>query len=227
MAQIQGDVIVLQALHDVAVQAGGIGHQLYAGQHLGALQGHAARHDQADIAAAQDDHAAAGHIALEVDKLLRGAGAVDAGAAGAGNGQRAAGTLAAAHGQHNSLGLEHLQAPLAGDGGDGLIGIHAQHGYARAHVDAHFSGLVDITLGVFGAGQLFLKAMQAEAVVDALAQDAAGIVLAFQHDQAVHARLLGGDGGGQTRRARADDQDIHLGYGYAVIHFTLHRGAPP
>ena len=209
MAQIKRNVIVVQALNDVAVQAGGEGHQLHAGQHLRALQGHAAGHNQADVAAAQDDHPAAGHIAHEVDELLGRAGGVDAGAAGAGGAQRAAGPLAAAHGQDDGACLEHLQAMLGADAGDPAVFLNRENRRVALDIDAQFTGAVDVPLGVFRAGQFLLEAVQAEAVMDALAQDAAGVVFALQDEQVIDAVLPGGDGGGQTRRARADHQHIH------------------
>lgn len=84
MGQIQGNVEVLQALHDVAGQAAGIRHDLHAGQYFGTFQRHAAGHDQADVAAAEDEHPLAYQIALHVDIALGSTGGVDAGGAGTG-----------------------------------------------------------------------------------------------------------------------------------------------
>ena len=46
------------ALHNVAGQPAGIRHHFHAGEHFGSLQRHTARHDQADIAAAQNQYPA-------------------------------------------------------------------------------------------------------------------------------------------------------------------------
>ena len=210
MAEHEGDIVVLQALDDVAVEAAGIGHQLHAGQHLGALKGHAAGHDEADIATAEDDHALAGHIALKVDKFLRRAGGEHARAARAGRGQRAAGPLAAAHGQHDGPGLKELHALVPAHSGHEALAVHAEHGGAAAHLDAHLLHAIDVALGIFGAGQLLLEAVQAEAVMDTLAQNAAHLVFALQHQQVFHARLTRGDGRRHACRARADDQHVHI-----------------
>ena len=83
VAQLQGDAVVIQALDDVPLQAAGIGHQLRHALDLGALQGHAAGHNQADVAAAQNDHLSARQIAFQVDKALGGAGGEDSRGAGA------------------------------------------------------------------------------------------------------------------------------------------------
>ena len=209
VGQIQRDAVILQALDDIAVEAAGIGHELHAGQHLRPLQRHAPGHDEADVPAAQDHHPAAGHVALQVHEFLGGAGAVNAGAAGAGDGQRPPGPLPAAHGQHHGLRLKHLQSVFPAHGGDAPVPAHGQHRYPGADVDPHFPGGVDVPPGVLGAGQFLLEAVQPEAVVDALAQDAPGLILPLQHDQAVNALLFRGDGGGQARRARADHQYVH------------------
>jgi len=66
VGEVQGNIKVVQALHDVAGQATGVGHHFYAGQHLCTLKGHAAGHDQADVAAAEDQHPLAHQIAFHV-----------------------------------------------------------------------------------------------------------------------------------------------------------------
>ena len=50
VAESERNAEVIETLHDVALEAAGIGHQLRDELHLRALQGHAARHDQTDIA---------------------------------------------------------------------------------------------------------------------------------------------------------------------------------
>ena len=112
VAQFQGDAEVVQALHNVALQAAGIGHQLRHAEHLGPFQRHPAGHDQADIAGAQDHHPAPGQIPFHIHQPLGRACRIDAGGAVAGNVQRTAGPLPAAHGQHHRLGVQLEQAVL-------------------------------------------------------------------------------------------------------------------
>ena len=220
MAQVERDVVVVQALHDVAVEAGGERHQLDAGEHLRALQRHAARHDEADVAGAEDHHALAGHVALQVDELLRGTGGVDAGAAGARGAQRAARTLAAAHREDDRLGGDDLHAVRARNAGHGVrLAVHGEDGRVGLDLDAHLAGAVDVALRVLGAGQLLLEAVQAEAVVDALAQNAARVVLALENEQVVDAILLRRNGSREARRASADDENVHT--------LVIHLSSPP
>ena len=65
--EIERDVEILKALDDIPLEAGGVGHGLNAAQNFGPLQGEPPGHDEADVAAAQNDHAAAGEVALDVD----------------------------------------------------------------------------------------------------------------------------------------------------------------
>jgi hypothetical protein len=52
--EVERDVEVVQALHDVARQAVGVRHQLEHAHHLHPLQDQPPRHDQADVARAED-----------------------------------------------------------------------------------------------------------------------------------------------------------------------------
>ena len=61
VAQVEGDVVVVEALLDVPGQAPGIGLNLIDTLYMGPFQGHAPGHDEADIAAAQDHHFPAHH----------------------------------------------------------------------------------------------------------------------------------------------------------------------
>ena len=70
-------------------------------------------------------------------------------------------------------GLDVLKAVGPGHAGDHLLGGHVDdHGLGLVG-DAEGLDLVDEPLGIFGAGQLLLEGVEAEAVVDALLQDAA------------------------------------------------------
>ena len=170
MAEIQRNIVVIEALNDIAVQAGRERHQLGTGEDLRALQRHAAGHDQADIAGAEDHDALAGHIAHEVDVLLRSTGGINTGAAGTRRRQRATRTLAAAHRQDDRLRLDDLHALRGRDTGHQMVfAVHRKDSGIGLDLNAHLGSLVDIALGVFGAGQLLLEAVQTKAVVDALA----------------------------------------------------------
>ena len=118
MAELQGNVEIIEALDDVPLQSAGIGHQLRNHQNLGPLQGHAPGHDQADIAAAQDDHSAPRQEALDVHQPLGRTGRVNARRAEARDVQRAPAPLPAAHGQDDGGGFDFNQAVGAVDGGD-------------------------------------------------------------------------------------------------------------
>ena len=179
VAQIEGNVEVVEALDDVPGQTAGVGHQLHAGQDLGPLQGHAAGHDQADVAGAQDDHPPTHHIALHVQKALGGAGGEDAGAAGAGDGDGAPGALPAAHSQDDGPGLDGLVAVPGADGVQDPVLVQIQHHGIGADLNVGVLHHVDEAARVLGAGELLLEAVQAEAVVDALVQDAARLVVAL------------------------------------------------
>ncbi len=61
---------------------------------------------------------------------------------------------------------------------------------------------------VLGAGELLLERVEAEAVVDALVEDAAEAVVALDHDDGVASGVAGGDGRGEAGGAAADDDDV-------------------
>ena len=76
--------------------------------------------------------------------------------------------------------------------------------------DVPLHGLIDEALGIFRAGQLLLKGMEAEAVVDALVEDAAELRIALQNQDVLAARVVRGDRRGKARRAAADDEHVDL-----------------
>ena len=59
---------------------------------------------------------------IDVDEALGGSGAVDAGGTEAGDVEGTAGTLAAAHGEHDGLGLDLHEALRTADDRDELVG---------------------------------------------------------------------------------------------------------
>ena len=79
--------------------------------------------------------------------------------------------------------------------------------------------LVHEPLGVLGAGQALAEAGEAETVVDALAEDAAGLALPLQHHHVLHALLPQADGRRQAGGAAADDHGLMV--------FQVHASPPP
>ena len=101
------------------------------------------------------------------------------------------------------------------------LSVNRKDGRVRLNGNAHFARPVNVALGVFGAGQLLAKAVQTKAIVDALAQDAARLMLALQDEQIVNPVFFGRDGRREAGRARTDDEQIHLFYQF------VHLSTPP
>ena len=118
VAQLQGNAEILKALDNISLQAAGIRHQLRNHLYLCTLQSHAACHDQANVAGAQDDDLPARHKALHVDQTLCGPGRVDSGGTVAGDIQRASGTFSAAHGENDGFCTKDSQAVCPVHGGN-------------------------------------------------------------------------------------------------------------
>ena len=209
VVELERDAVVDEALHDVAVQARGIRHELGDELHLGALPRHAARHDEPDVAAAEDDDLAPGEEALHVHEPLRAARGVDAGRARAGDRKRAARALAAAHREDDRAGAEAHEAALRVHADDLAVLRDGENHRVGPDFGAGLLGLLHEAARVFGPGELFAEVVQAEAVVDALAQDAARGGVALQDDDArVRPRLARRDRGGEAGGTAADDGDV-------------------
>jgi len=208
MAEVERNIVIHQALHVVAGEAGEEGHHFQHALHLRAFQRQAAGHDHADVARAEDDVALAGHIAFHVDPALGGAGGVHAGRACAGDADLGAGALAAAHGQHDGARL-HIHKPAAlAAGQDAPLRADIQHHGVEQRLDAQRQGLIDEALGVGWAGQVFVEHLQAKTVVDTLLQNAAQLLVAFDQQYVVRAVLLGSNGRRQPAGAGSDDDNI-------------------
>ena len=93
--------------------------------------------------------------------------------------QRAAAALPAAHGQDHGLGLE-FQNAFPALGGDDLIRSDRSDGGFVMDLDAALQHLLLVHGGVFRAGQLLAQLVQAETIVNALAQNAAKLRLRRQ-----------------------------------------------
>ena len=80
-------------------------------------------------------------------------------------------------------------SPRSGAHGlDMRAAVHFQHHRVQQHFDAAAVQLVDEALGILRAGQLLAEAVQAEAVVYALLEDAAQLAIPFQNDDLPRAR---------------------------------------
>lgn len=116
MAQIQRNMIIVQALLQIAPQAAGNRLYFKYGLHMRALQCQPSGHNHANIPGAQYDDFMSHHTIVQIDVRLRRTGGKHTGWALARNGQRAARPFPAAHRQHNRLGLHLPEAKRAGDG---------------------------------------------------------------------------------------------------------------
>ena len=227
----QRNTEIVQTLGDVTSQTARVGHQLADGLDLRALQGHAAGHDEADIARSQNDHLTAGHVALHVHEPLSRTRREDTRRASARDVESALGALAAAHGQHHSPCAEGEHPLGLADGGDVsghavlLGGSHVQHSRARFDGNAPLQRHFVVAVGVLGARQLLTEAVESEAVVDALAENTARVQITLQDDHVPHARVVCGHGGRQTGGASADDHKCLVGRTH--IYVVLHISCPP
>ena len=208
MREEQGNIKIVEALLDVSRKTARIGHQLADCLHLGALKRHSSCHDQADIARAEDDDLTAGHNALHIDVLLCRARGIDARRTCARNAERTLGTLAAAHCEDHGARLDLK---------DAHGGTSRHYGTVRAQLGDHRVGHIGdlsflhhfcVAVGVFGSGQLLAEAVQAEAVMDALAQDAAERNVSFQNENVPLPHIVGGDGGGKACGTSADNDKL-------------------
>ena len=139
---------------------------------------HAAGHDHADIAGAEDYRPAAHHDVLQVDQVLGRPGRVNPGRPGSGNTDGPGGPLAAAHGQHHGSGLDACQSP-SGTHVKPPPAVERKHDGTQHGFDPQRVELVYVALGVFRTGQGLAEAVQSESVVDALVEDSAQEVIAF------------------------------------------------
>lgn len=146
------------------------------------------------------------HQVVQVDVVLRHARGEHAAGALPRDAQRAARALPAAHRKNHGPRLP-VQQPRAGNRRDGPVRRHREHGRARHIRDAQLLHLRDEALGVFRAGKRLAEARHAEAVVDALAQDAAELRFPL-HDQKIAAAVLPqAHGGRKARGPAAHDQN--------------------
>ena len=95
-------------------------------------------------------------------------------------------------------------------GGHGLVRRQIQHHGIELVGDAQRLDLLDKPGCILGAGQLLLKGMQAEAVVDALVEDTAQLAVALKDQDILHTALAGRHRRRKPCRAAADDDQINI-----------------
>ena len=208
MTEVERNAIIVQALLYIPRKTAGIGLNFVDSFYVGSLQGQPSGHDQADIAAAQNDDLFSHHDILQIHIGLGDAGGIDAGGTGARSGQGAAGPFPAPHGQENRLGLDLQEAAFFSDRRNDFFRRYIQH--RTVGYDFNFFRLdpIDEALGVFRAGEGFAEAGQAEAVMDTLAENTAGEVLPLQNQNILNAFFPQAKGRSQPRGAAADDYGL-------------------
>ena len=217
MAQLQRNPIVVEALHDVSLESAGIRHELRHDLDLRTLEGHPSRHDEANVSGSEDHHLPSRHEALHVNETLRRTCREDTGRTITRNVECASRPLTAAHRQYDGLRLD-LEEPL--------LTIHRRHHLRRTDIhdhgvqlilDVQRPRLVDEASCVLRSGQLLLKGMQSEAVMDTLVQNTAQFLISLEDEDTVHAAFL--------RRNRSSQSCRSSAYNYDVIRF--HVVLPP
>ena len=220
MGQVQRDIIILQALDDIPVQPAGIGHDLHAREDLCALERHPARHNQANVPAAENQNPPPDHVALHIHIALGRPRRKDACRACPGDGDGTACALPTAHRQHDAPRRKNLIAvcPAHGVHRAGRTVKREDH-CVQPHLDPRTRQPLNKAAGVLRARELLLEIVQAKAVVDALIEDAAQLRVALQDQHPPGAVLMGAQSGRQSGGAAAY-------YDY-IIHGLTHGGHLP
>ena len=216
--ELQGNAEIIQTLHDISLQAAGIGHQLRNHLDLRPFQGHTPGHDKADVTGAQDDNFLSRHKSVHIDKALGRPSGINARRTVARDIQRPSRPFPAAHGEDDGFGSKRHQAVLP---------VHRRHCFFRSVIgsrrdiqnhgvqlagNSQFLYLSNKTGCIFRPRQLLLKGMEAEAVVDTLVQNAAQLVIPFQNQDFINTVFTGGDCGSQARRPSPDNNQIIISH---------------
>ncbi len=162
--QMQRNAKVVQTVFHIAAQAVGVGYEFVHALDRNPLERAAARHDEPDVARAQNDGARARLEVLDIDVSLRQAGRKHAGGAAAGDLDLAAGALAATHGKDDRAPgeLQHAGGAHERDGVEcgvfrGLARINPKYHAVQEQRNVGRAYLVDKALCVLRAGELLLK----------------------------------------------------------------------
>ena len=143
-----------------------------------AVSGHKSGQCLEFISQEKDDNAFARHQTFHVQITLRSAGREYAGRTHAGDGDRAACAFTAAHGQHDRFRFDAFIAGRTVDE-DLLVGRDLDDHGIKLDLDRSVLHHLDITVCIFGAGELLLEAVQTESVVDALVENTAEFFVAL------------------------------------------------
>ena len=166
--ELQRNIIILQALHIIAREAGEIGHDLKNPFNLGAFKGQPSRHDHANIAGTEDHKALAGHETFYIYPALGGAGSIYTRRACAGQAHLGARAFTAAHGKDQCFGLKFLNAALPAGNEQPPVRCGFKDHAVQKGFHLEIVGFFNKALSVAGAGQVFFKYFHAKTVMDAL-----------------------------------------------------------
>ena len=210
--RMQRNAEVIEALHDIASQAARRGVDFEYAGHARACEREAARHDEADVARTKNHHIAARSATLQVHEVLRRSGREHARGARARRSERASAAFTRARRKHRRTRRNGLLALRRHDFNRNVARafatvFHAQHACIANNVHIETLERRELARSIFGTGEFLAKTVQAEAVVNALLQNAA--LVAFAIDEH-HARALARSRSGRrdARRAAADNGDV-------------------
>ena len=170
------------------------------------------RHDQANVARADHEHAVARLYAMQVHHGLRGAGTDHAGQRPTGKVER---VLGRTRGDQNGVAL-HMAHDIAHAHHDLAALVQANHRGVEHHVDARRIGLGKQLVANAKTANLGAVLLGAKELVNLLEQLTAGAGVLVKHDD-VEPAPGGFDGSGKAAGAGTDHDQI----------MTLHATQPP
>ena len=216
VAELERDAEVIEALHDIPLEAARVWHELSDDLDMGAFEREPAGHDEANVARAQDHDLASRKDAFDVHEMLRASCRIDAGRTGARDIEGTTRPLSAAHCKDHRACFDLDEAELGTHGRDDAVVADIDDRAFEQALDAALLCLIDIALRILGAGELLIERMETEPVMDALVEDAAEPVFALEDDDIFESRIIGRDGSSKAGRTAADDNTG-----------TLHQRSPP
>ena len=203
------NIKVIKALLDISGKTARIGHQLTDGANLRTLESHSSRHNKTDVARAEDNYLAAGHIALHIYEFLRRTCGVNACRTVTCDVERSLRALATAHSKDNCLGIENKDAVLLIHSRDRLVLIKVDDHSVEHKGNTELAHLLFVSVSVLGACELLAEAMETEAVVNALTENAAESRVTLEYEYITKSCLVCRDCRRHTCRAAADYYKIY------------------
>jgi hypothetical protein len=94
--------------------------------------------------------------------------------------------------------------------GEDSVFIHFKDRCIESEVNPFGLGHLQVTMGVFGPGELFLEFLETEARVNALAENASGFFIPVKNHQVLETEAFGFHGGRKTGRPCTDDRQINV-----------------